>query len=59
MRLEPLESQVGGDFEENVGHEEDGEGDIVLLSVQFEILFETGKTGLTDVDLNIRGKWLV
>lgn len=34
MGFEPLESEVGWDFEENVGYEEDGESDIVLLSAQ-------------------------
>lgn len=38
---------VGGDFEEGVGDEEDGEADAVVAAFHAEVFFETGDSGVS------------
>jgi hypothetical protein len=50
MGPEFLEEDVGRDFEEDVGHEEDDEAVAVLERGQMEVLGETKDGGVGDVD---------
>lgn len=45
-----FQDQVRGQFGEDVGYEEQGDGGLVLVSVQVEVGFEAVEAGVADVD---------
>lgn len=47
---EEFEDQVGGDLEEEVGDEEDGDGDLELLGGEVEVCLEVVEAGVANVD---------
>jgi hypothetical protein len=47
---ELLEDQVGWQFAEDVGDEEDGDGDLELVAVEAEVGFQGVEPGIADVD---------
>lgn len=47
---EEFENEVGGDFEEEVGDEENGDGNLELLGGEWEVFFEVVEVGVVDVD---------
>ena len=50
MRLQPFQQHVGRDLEEDVGDEEDGEGHIRLVAFEVQVLRQTEREGVGDVD---------
>lgn len=48
---EPFEDDVGGDFEEGVGEEEDGQANVVLLRGEAKIFRETRYIGVADYEV--------
>ena len=47
---ELLEDEVGGDLEEDVGDEEDGDGDLVLVALEVDVCLEVVEASITNVD---------
>ena len=50
MRLELFEENVGGNLKEDIGNEEDGEGDIGLVAFEVQVFGQTEGEGVGDVD---------
>ena len=50
MRFEPLQEDVGRDFENDVRDEKDGQGDISLISLQMQVFGKTHDEGIGNVD---------
>lgn len=49
MRLEPLQEDVGRDLEQDIWHEEYGEGDVCLVASKVEVFGETQGESIGDV----------
>jgi hypothetical protein len=50
VRAEAFQKNIGGDLEEDIGHEEDDEGDVVFVASQVQVLGEVEDVGIADVN---------
>ena len=50
VRFEPLHQQIGGNLEQNIRHEEDGECNIGLIAHKVQLLWEVHGEGIGNVD---------
>lgn len=46
---ETLEDQIAGHFHQDVSGEQSGDGDLILVAHETEVLLESEKTGIADV----------
>lgn len=54
---ELFEHEVGGEFGEDVGYEENGDGGLELRRVHLEVFFEAVEAGVADVDTSVVLAW--